>query len=295
MDYGKLVNQSFEISWKYKSLWILGFFASVSFFTGGLENHLKDRTWPTLSDIHIAIIILAVLTMAIIALFLFIMHLISVAGLIDGVFRVERGDGYRLRQLFKTGATHFWRFLGLFFIFFLITGSCIVFLVGGVVLAFVFLELVGFLVLLVAIPVGLGVIFFFGNMYSLTQREIVASKISLFDAISEAYQLLTKNLGSNILIFLITAFLGIAIFLISVLLMAAFAIPTLIIATMSLTALIIMLFVSIPVFIGIMVVVEGLLGTFLNSLFTLFYLELRKLTPRQPLPAPGTGPVPGQS
>ena len=68
--------------------------------------------------------------------------------------------------------------------------------------------------------------------------------------------------------------------MVGVLLLAAFAIPVLLIAVTSTVALVISLIIAIPVFLSIAIVIEGCLGTFFNALFTLFYMELRKLTPR---------------
>jgi len=280
MDYGKLVNHAFELSWKHKILWILGFFASTFFFSGsGLDEHIKNRPWENWTELHLVIIILAVTAVVIIGMLLFIMQLISVAGLIEAVVRIENGKGFKLGEMFKVGIRHFWRFLGLFFIFFLLIGSLVILLVGVTMVSFVFLGMFGFVVLIPVLPLLFGVIFFFGNMYSLAQREIIVSGLPVFDAISEAYGLITHHLGPNIIMFLITFFLGIGIMLVGVLLLAVFAIPVILIATTSTLALVIALIVAVPVFLAIAIVVEGCLGTFFNALFTLFYLELRKLSP----------------
>ena len=42
-----------------------------------------------------------------------------------------------------------------------------------------------------------------------------------------------------------------------------------------------------------MIVVEGFLGTFFNTLMTLFYLELRKLTPYKPKTPMNINPAEG--
>ncbi|MBN2225773.1 MAG: hypothetical protein JW763_00260 [candidate division Zixibacteria bacterium] len=281
MDYGKLVNHAFELSWKHKILWILGFFASTFFFSGsGLDEQIKSRPWEHWTELQLAILVLAVSAIVIIGLFLFIMQLISVAGLIEAVVRIENGQAYKLGEMFKVGARHFWRYLGLFCLFFLVTGSSIILLVGIIVLGFVFLHWYGLIILVLLLPILFAVIFFFGNMYSLAQREIVAGGLPVFDAVSEAYRLITRHLGPNIIMFFITFFLGIGIMLVGVLLLAAFAIPVLLVATVSTAALIVSLVIAIPVFLALAIMIEGCLGTFFNALFTLFYLELRKLTPR---------------
>ncbi len=281
MDYGKLVNHAFELSWKHKTLWVLGFFASTSFFGGGgFNEQIKNRPWEQWTELHLMILVLVGIAIFIIGMFLLVMQLISVAGLIEAVVRVENSLAYKLGEMFKVGMKHFWRFLGLFCLFFLITGSSIVLLVGIIVAGFVFLNWFGFIILVFILPIIFAVIFFFGNIYSLAQREIVIGNQPVFDAISDAYRLITHHLGPNIIMFFITFFLGIGMMMVGVLLLAAFAIPVLLIAVTSTVALVISLIIAIPVFLSIAIVIEGCLGTFFNALFTLFYMELRKLTPR---------------
>ena len=299
MDYGLLIRRSFDIAWKYKTLWILGFFAAAYGSVGHLSDHLPDgsgggwledcnpeifeaiENWITSTPGIIAIISI-VGGLLLLALFIFIMHHISVAALIGGVYQIERGEGYKLKELFQLGARYFWRFLGLFFIFFFIIGAFVVLLILPIVLAVTILGVVGLILLIPIIPIFFAGIFFLGNMYSLAQRDIIAHETPVFDAITEGYNLIIKHLSANIIVFLIVTGLQLAIIIAGTIIIAMFAIPFYIIGINSTLILIILLVLIIPLFILIMIVVEGFLGTFFNSLMTLFYLELRKLTPFQP-------------
>lgn len=309
MDYGGLINRAFSLSWKYKSLWVLGFFAASVATFGGIENQLPDRAGKWFPDVNhnisgivsdwfhsnpgisIALVVFIVAMALALALFFFIMGLISVAGLIDGVNQIEGGRKYALGKLFKSGAGYFWRFLGLFFIFFAIGLTFVIILVLPVVLAFALTGVLGVVALLLAIPMGMAAVFFFGNIYSLTQREIVTNETPVFKAIGEGYNLLIKHIGPNLIIFIINIFLWIAIIIAGLILVAVFALPIVLLASLSTVILVLVIIVVVPLFILAAIVVEGFLGTFFNSLMTLFYMELRKLTPLQIEPAEGLDPA----
>ena len=304
MDYGNLLSRAFNISWKHKILWILGFFAASMGTFGGIQNRLPDgverwfgRINPDFSnavtdwfeynpEISIALVILIIGLVLLLGLFFFVMSLICIAGLIDGVLRIESNQGYTLKKLFKSGASFFWRFLALFFIFFAIGVTTALILVVPVILAVAAAGAIGLILFLFIIPIGIAVIFFLGNIYSLTQREIVTNQTPIFAAIGEGYRLFIKHLGPNIIIFIINTFLWIAIVIAGLLLVAMFAVPIVIFAALSKYFLILALIIGIPLFIVAAVILEGFLGTFFNSLMTLFYLELRKLTPYE---APALG------
>lgn len=295
MNYSFLLRRSFDIAWKYKTLWVLGFFAAAYGSLGELTDYLPVDRDGWLEDSHPEIIdiirdwilsapgIIAIVSLIgglfLLFLFFIVMHFISVGGLIGGVYQIERGEGYKLKDLFKLGAQYFWRFLGLFLIFFCIFFVFIILMILPLILGIAILKALGLILLLPMIPILFAGIFFFGTIYSLAQREIVANETPVFDAISESYNLLIKNLSDNILVFLIRMGLEIAILVTGTIIIAMFAIPFVFIGISSIHLLIVLLVLVIPIFLLIMVVVEGFLGTFFNSFMTLFYLELRKLTP----------------
>jgi hypothetical protein len=306
MDYGQLTRRSFDIAWKYKTLWILGFFAAASGSVFQLSNRLPggrggwlERTHPELFDKIIDWVSSAPGTIALMslvgglflfALFFFIMHHISVAGLIGGVYKIERGESFRIGGLFSLGASYFWRFLGLFFIFLIIISVFVVLLLIPLVIAFSIAVPLGVILLLPLIPIFFAGIFFFGNIYSLAQRQIIAYETPVFDSISEGYHLLKKYLSANIIIFLIMTGLQIAIMIAGSIIIALGVLPFIILGVHSTYTVVILLVLVIPMFLLVMIIVEGFLGTFFNSLMTLFYLELRKLTPFTPISPMPTGP-----
>jgi len=298
MDYGGLINRAFNLAWKHKTFWILGFLAASWGYIGGLDNKLPNLSdnfnwghdfdfdphvienisdWMT-SGPGIALAIAMVGFFLFLGLVMFVLHLISVAGLIEGVVRVENGDSFKLKELFFAGARQFWPFLGLFFLTFFAGGAYYALLVIPLILMIIALKAFGLLFLIIFIPMAIAGMFLLSNLYSLAQREIVINGTPIFKAVGEVFQLLKNNLGPNIIIFFITTFLWIAIIVGGLILAIIFAIPAFIIGAWSTLFMIIALVVILPVLLSVAIVVEGFLGTFFNSLFTYFYLELRKKT-----------------
>ncbi|MEW5925787.1 MAG: hypothetical protein AB1746_17540 [Candidatus Zixiibacteriota bacterium] len=308
MDYNSLLSKAFALSWKYKVLWVLGFFAASMGYTSGADNLVTRKSdlrnidfdhgilqgitdWFHYNpEISTALIVFLAGMLLLLILVFFVMNLISIAGLIEGVYQIERKENIRLSQLFKVGAFYFWRFLGLFFISVAVVLTFLLFLVLPIVLAFLITTALGVLAVLIGIPILFAGIFFFSNIYSLAQREIIAYQTPVFQAIGEAYTLLIKHIGPNVVIFLIQLFLGLAIFICALVLALMFAAPIILMAVYSTWVLIASLIIMVPIFLLIAIVVEGFLGTFFNALLTLFYLELRKLTPKQIIP-PSPGPA----
>ncbi len=295
MDYTGIINRAFNLSWKHKIFWVLGFFTATWGYLGGIEDKLPNLShnydwvnnfdfdpnfidgivdWMT-SGPGIALGIALVGFFMLLGLAFFVLYLISVAGLIEGVVRVENGDSHKLKELFLSGARHFWQFLGLFFLTLLAAGTFFALMVIPLILFIIAFQAFGLLFLLIMIPVAIFAGFLISNVYSLAQREIVINGTHVFEAIRVAFRLFKNNLGPNIIIFIITAFLWIAIIICGFILAVIFAVPAFIIGAWSTPFMIISLVVILPVFLSVAIIVEGFLGTFFNSLFTYFYLELR--------------------
>ena len=75
MDYGRIINRSFEIAWKYKSLWIFGVFAGSGYSNFYINTGKKmnmDPYFPSdLQNFHfptelLGMFVLAILGMAVI-------------------------------------------------------------------------------------------------------------------------------------------------------------------------------------------------------------------------------------
>jgi hypothetical protein len=293
MDYGKLINRAFSISWKYKILWVLGFFAS--FFGGSsmfISHEHQAKVANVISDHPYLITIILIYALFLVFFFL-IMHLICAAGLTDAVVKVEREGKCGLKEPFKVGAHYFWRFGGLWLLALFTMIAIIALLAIPVAVIFAASVVAGFLILVLVIPIFMAALYAFTSIYGLSQRELVIGGFDIADSIIGGFHLFKKHPGKNLVVFLISLAIGLILFTLNAMLVLIFALPLIFGNFGSATTTVILLIVEVPVFISVAIVITGYFGAMLSSFFTLFYLELRKLTPYQSIetvPAP-SGPI----
>jgi hypothetical protein len=293
MDYGKLLNRSFSISWEFKVLWVLGFFAS--FFGGSsmfINQEHQAKVAGVVSD-HPYLIMIILIYALLLVFFFLIMHLICAAGLTDAVVKVEREARCSLKESFKVGAHYFWSFGGLWLIALFTMIAIIALLAIPVAVIFSASVVVGFLILVLVIPIFMAALYAFTSVYGLAQRELIIGGRDIADAIMEGFHLFKAHPGKNLVVFLISLAIGLILFTLNAMLVLVFALPLIFGSFGSATTAVILLIVEVPVFITVAIVVTGYFGAMLSSFFTLFYLELRKLTPYQAIaaaPAP-SGPI----
>ncbi|MCK4573852.1 MAG: hypothetical protein KAU36_05750 [candidate division Zixibacteria bacterium] len=282
MEYGKLINRAFQIAWRHKSLWFFGLFAGggSSYFNLDLDGLIDNANGSgSLYGLDIPsfpeeLLVPLILWFVLLGMVFFVMSLISEAGLIDSVNRIERGGVYRFGQAFSKGVGYFLRFLGmtiLYIMLILLTiGVC-----GGLVALCFFLHVaLGILSLLVAIPAVIVIIFWSGNMLCLTQRSIAVRDNSIGNGLEEAHILFKANLSKVFLITLIYIGLTILFGILGLIVWGIFGVPiaaaVYALGLGTIAAIIAGLFMGLP----ISLILGGYIGTFFSSLYTLFYFEL---------------------
>ena len=115
MNYGKIVEDSFSLGWKYKSLWFFGLFAgSFGEFNFQYEadepfdfETLEYDSYQSVLE-YLAPILAAVL---VIVFVLSILRLICSPALVDVVNKITRGGTYNFWDSYSRGLDFFWRYL----------------------------------------------------------------------------------------------------------------------------------------------------------------------------------------
>ncbi len=253
MDFGKVLGRAWEITWRYKVLWVLGFLAglgqtggtsqsSYSIYEGDLDKfsyRLGEATEEFFAAI--SVLILGVLClMFILAIVIWVISVISRGGLIAAVQQVEEDGSTSFRRAWAAGAKKFWTLLGLSIlsalpmIILIIVGLVFLGLGIGVgvglldvseaaaITTFVFVSVVcgGFLCCgLFILMIVLEQIRIYG------ERAAILEDLGWIDAFKRGWQVLKENLGATIILWLIFFALGIVIFGISFVIMAAIAAP----------------------------------------------------------------------
>lgn len=131
MDYGAIIKRSWQITWRYKALWVLGIFAGVSGCAGGSgggsggggSNWSEPSGGSTPFDglpgsmpdfsRFIPLAIAAGVLLVVIGIVLWVLAIAARGGLVTGVNEIEEGRPRRARELWSAGFSRFWSLLGL--------------------------------------------------------------------------------------------------------------------------------------------------------------------------------------
>ncbi|MBI3913990.1 MAG: hypothetical protein HY327_07370 [Chloroflexi bacterium] len=245
MDYGKLLSRSFEVTRKFRALWLFGFLLAL--FSGGTSggggggagNGGSSRgAAPNLPNIGgldaqvgiaIGIAVACVILIAIIIGILLVT--ISRGALIGLVAELETNQtAPTVRRGFSIGAARFWKLFGLAL---LVYGPFV--LIGGGLILVAVLPLLAAIPTLIAnsgqivdemiprlLALGLGslallicVAFILAvaalivrPLFEIFQRECVIEERGVLDSIREGYRRVRANLGDVVGIYVLTIALG---------------------------------------------------------------------------------------
>jgi hypothetical protein len=287
IDFGALIRRSFEIAWRYKSLWIFGLFVggggyynlnlrenlareygggdSLNMYDfSGLENFIREHLWEVISAVAVWLAAVVVISL--------VCYLISSPAMIDAVNKITRGGSYRFTDSFSRGLDFFWRFAGLF----LFGLGLMLFLVFGIVLLAIFLTP---FTLILTIPVGFVVSVLAWHILALGGVAMVARDTDIGNAIEEGWTLVKQNMSNIVLITLLYIALAIGFWVVLGIIaaIAFWPIGALVaLLTGSLwPAILLALVIGLP----ISLVLGGYQGTFFNALYVQFYFRLVEPTP----------------
>ncbi|CAN5809612.1 hypothetical protein BH18ACT11_BH18ACT11_07560 [soil metagenome] len=307
MNYGDLIGDTFRLTLRNRYLWFFGFFVGGmgTNFVGNVPSNagnfnpddfqqsstgVSGLTAQVGQGISSAVLIVGiVIVVLILALFFITMGIISQGALADSVAAIDRGEGRRFGSTFRTGMANFWRVLGYFVLFFLVTiglllviGIPVALLIGG---TFVATESVGARVT-VAVVVGilaiLLLIVVFIPLTIIAQyalRDVVVRRERVLGSVGSGYGLFRRNIGRSLLLWLIHLGLSIGIgiaFILAILIVGlVLAIPAIALAVAgSSTGAIIAGVIAAVILIPLLLVATGAIGTFSHAYWTLAYLRL---------------------
>jgi len=233
-NFGEVLTRAWQITWKYKVLWIFGVLAgctngggggggggNTGYSTGPSEfdvppeirrfflmmqdftSWVEDNLW-----LFIAIMVLVFLVIILISVFL---GTIGRLGLIKGSFEAERGaEALAFGELFSTSMPYFWR---VFLLSFLIGLALFIIIVPIVVIGV--LSVVGIACLIPIICLLIPVGFVLSIVIEQANRAIVLENLGMFDGLKRGWEIARSNIGPLIIMGLmlggITLVLGIII------------------------------------------------------------------------------------
>lgn len=278
IDYLGIIKKSWKITWKNKFLWWFGLFLAlgggVSFnFPGNSEwknkmGENEDQITVFINQ-HWQIIIIVVALAVILGLVFFVLSLISKAGLIKTLDKIEKNLTGNFKKGFQEGKRYFWKILAVGLILGIFIFSLLVVLSFPVIFLFYVKSVVlGILFAFsaVAIFIPLVILASFIGKYSIFY--LVLSDLGIRASIENGYQVFKKNILASIIMALFFIPINIVLFVLAVI---AFLIAGLIFLPIGI------IFYLILAKIGVIIAVS--LGGFIfiifliliNSVFQVFY------------------------
>ena len=295
MNYGKIIEDSFGLGWKYKSLWFFGLFAgSFSEFNFKYKSEqqlemdsIEFESFEQLSAYFSEYLAPILIPVIFLTLVLSAMRIICSPALIDGVNKITRGGTYKFWDSYSRGLDFFWRYLGLNVLFAAV-------MVGMIIILFGIAAMIHWLMFFLMIPVIMVLALAGCLVFVLAERSLVVRDNSIGDALEEGLILFKNNIGKCLVIMLITIGLAIGMAIVLSLLGLMFYLPINLLVG-GITENIVLGFVlALILGLPVSIVLGGFGGTFLHSLFTLFYFGLvDPSTPyaaQPPVAAPPTTP-----
>jgi hypothetical protein len=233
MDYGKILGRAWEITWRWKILWILGFLAALGNGSGASSSSSSysgdsgewSRTFYDGIPPEVAGIILALLCLGLfIAIAIWVVSIIARGGLIAGVHQVEEEESTSFGEAWRAGASRFWTLFGVSFlaalpmILLAIVGLVVlmVTVLGGVAVSDTPEAIAG--VVLPAILCGgvlccgaviLSIILAQIRIYA--ERAAVLEGLGWIDAFKRGWEVLKDNLGPTVVFWIIFFVIGLAL------------------------------------------------------------------------------------
>lgn len=295
-NFGEILTRAWQITWKYKVLWIFGILAgctngggggggggNTGFSTGPSDFNLPPGVQRFISQMEnfanwvednlwiFFVIGLVALVLIVISIFL---GTIGRIGLIKGSYAAEQGaEALAFGELFSTSMPYFWRVFGLSFL----VGLAVFLLIIPIILIGVLSAGVGFLCLLplicLLIPVGFAV----SILIEQANRAIVLENLGIFDGIKRSWEIARSNVGPLLIMGLILFGITLVIGIIIALPIFIVVFPTIFAFAMGEGQSFAPIYVALAcicLYVPVSWVLNGILTTFSQSAWTLTYMRL---------------------
>lgn len=306
MDYGEILGTAWKTIWKHKVLWIFGILAGCARGGGsggtgggsGWRNNFQSGSGSSpefqgyLAQIsqwivnHLWVVVaLAVLLLVLIVIAVFLGTIGRIA-LIRGVFKVDGGaDRLAFGELYQESRPFFWRVFGLS----IAIGVIFLLVLAPILTVGALTAGVGFLCLLPLICLLVPLAWIAGVIVQQADVAIVTEDLGLMDGVRRAWALARKNLGPLFIIWLITLVIGFVVGIVIALPVLVVIVPAVIAfvaggGQASATPLIIG-GLCVVAYLPVLLVANGILTAYLQSVWALTYLRLTKTKKDEQTPA----------
>lgn len=317
MKIGEVLSRAWNIIWKHKVLWLFGILASCgqsgtssssSASSGSAGSQSLMMPMQRMADVGEMGFVVVLLIIAAGAIFILLMVFLMLAlnavgrvGLVRGVVQAEAGqEKLSFGELLSGVKPFFWRVVGLN----VLVGVSLIALalVSGVIFIIFTVVTLGIGLLALVPLLLLGAPLMWGVTVVVEQANValVVEDLSILDALKRAWLVVSSNFGDYLVMGLIlilgVGLLGALIIGLPILLVAApFVIGLIFSQGEAMQAGTIMSLVCFSLYMPILLVLAGILRSYIITSWTLTYLRLAKPTPKSPVviaePKPGPAPT----
>jgi len=218
MDIAEVLRRAWQITWRFKGLWVLGILAgcggggggggSSSGSGSGLRFEFGEGEFPPLDRFFdridpelVGLVGVALACLAIILVIVFFLAgVLGQSGLISGFDLADEGHAVTLSVAFQRSLHYFWKILGAQVLLWLLAAAVLaaIFITGGILTLGTFgLAL---LCLLPLVCLLIPALLLFGVYVMITQVALVVEELDLGAAFSRSWQVMRDNLGNVILL-----------------------------------------------------------------------------------------------
>jgi hypothetical protein len=318
MDYGRIIKDAWNLTWRFRFLWLLGFFVGGGGASGfGANSGYRYQSGGTPQmppgtnrafesfvawvQANAGLLIALAIVLLLIMLIFAVVSFIAQGGLTRASADLYRGIPVSSAEAWRYGLRFAWRYVGLFFLQVLI-GIVIAVSIGIMIailaaVAYVFGDAGRIIALIVGVVltiVGTISLIVFGVGFGLTvtyaKRAIAILDLGVFDSLRRGFDVLRANVGSSLLLWLISIGLGIAAAIIVSLVLIVVLVPLALLGVVFYaigsglsTGFAIYMVIAVLVFIAAACAVGAIVNTFFWHYWTIAFLRLI---------APPAAPVP---
>ena len=300
MDIGEVLSRSWQIIWKHKVLWIFGILASLtgefrmSYSGGTPPTEMSGNAYPTVppeffrtidqTPSWVIFLILGglILLSLIIAIIFYILSTIGHIGVVHGTQLADEGaEKLPFGELFKGSFHYFWRI----FLLDILIGLAIFVLVGGFIFVSIISAVITFGLALACILPLMCLMVPVGIIISIWLQQariaIIVEDISMWDGLQRGWEVLKENASSYALMWLV---LGLAISLVAgfILAMPMMLLMVPLFSGLFVEELRFMLWLALAgilLYLPFLLVLGGILYTYVTAGWTVTYLRLTHHTP----------------
>ena len=314
MDFGEVLGKSWKLIWKHKVLWVFGILGGCarggagggwggggggqsgtgnpSFIPGtssqGQQLLSNIQEWITTHEtLVVAAIVAFVVLVIVLTLIRLALGTIGEIGLIKGAYHADGGaEHLGFGEIWRESLPYFWRVLGLSLLVGLAFVIVVFLFIGCAVSAGMVTLGIGALIVLPLICILIPVALIVSIIVRLADMAMVTEDLGLQAGVRRGWELFKQELGPVLIVWLITAVIEIVVRIV-------IAIPILVVVVPAVLTMVFSngnlptthLFIAGACFVGylpVLLVVNGILIAYTQSVWTLTYLRLTGPKPVDP-------------